>query len=42
MQTIDMMIAAIALSMGDTVVISSDSDMLAIPGLPVENWATAP
>lgn len=42
MQTIDMMIAAIALSMGDTVVISSDTDMLAVPGLPVENWATVP
>lgn len=42
MQTIDMMIAAIALAMKNTVVISSDTDMLAIPGLSVENWATVP
>jgi tRNA(fMet)-specific endonuclease VapC len=35
----DIMIAAIALSLGDCTVVSQDSDMGAIPGLTVENWA---
>jgi tRNA(fMet)-specific endonuclease VapC len=39
MQQIDMQIAAIALTMGNTVVVSGDSDLCAIPGLTVENWA---
>jgi tRNA(fMet)-specific endonuclease VapC len=39
MQQIDIQIAAIALSLGNCTVVSSDSDFLAIPGLVVENWA---
>jgi tRNA(fMet)-specific endonuclease VapC len=35
---IDMLIAAIALSLGNTTVVSGDSDLLAVPGLAVENW----
>jgi len=35
----DVQIAAIALSLGNTVVVSSDSDLAAVPGLAVENWA---
>jgi tRNA(fMet)-specific endonuclease VapC len=35
---IDILIAAIAISLGDCTVVSHDKDMLAIPGLPVENW----
>lgn len=38
-QQIDMQIAAIALTMGNCVVVSSDSDLSAVPGLRVENWA---
>jgi tRNA(fMet)-specific endonuclease VapC len=34
------MIAAIALSLGDTIVVTMDRDLSAIPGLRVENWAT--
>jgi tRNA(fMet)-specific endonuclease VapC len=40
MQQIDMMIAAIALSLGNTTVVSADSDLSAVPALTVENWAT--
>jgi tRNA(fMet)-specific endonuclease VapC len=36
---IDVQIAAIALSMGNTTVVSKDNDLKAIPGLDVENWA---
>jgi tRNA(fMet)-specific endonuclease VapC len=36
---IDLMIAAIALSLGNTTVVSADSDLVAVPGLTVENWA---
>jgi tRNA(fMet)-specific endonuclease VapC len=39
MQTVDMMIAAIALSLGNCTVVSSDSDLSAVPRLDVENWA---
>lgn len=41
MQQIDIMIAAIALSLGDCTVVSTDSDLCAIPGLSVENWVRA-
>jgi tRNA(fMet)-specific endonuclease VapC len=37
---IDMLIAAIALSLGKTTVVSADSDLTAVPGLTVENWST--
>jgi tRNA(fMet)-specific endonuclease VapC len=39
MQQIDMQVAAIALCMGKTTVVSSDSDLAAVPGLTVENWS---
>jgi tRNA(fMet)-specific endonuclease VapC len=35
---IDTMIAAIARTLGDCTVVSTDSDLLAVPGLNVENW----
>jgi tRNA(fMet)-specific endonuclease VapC len=40
MQTIDIMIAAIALMLGDCTVVTTDSDLSTIPGLIVENWVT--
>ncbi len=39
MQQIDIQIAAIARALGHCTLVSSDSDLKAIPGLPVENWA---
>jgi tRNA(fMet)-specific endonuclease VapC len=39
---IDMFIAAIALTLGKTSVVSSDNDLAAVPGLTVENWAVEP
>lgn len=39
MGAIDMLIASIALSLGGTIVVSADSDLAAVPGLTVENWA---
>ena len=39
MQQIDLQIAAIALSLGNCTVVSSDFDLAAVPGLTVENWA---
>jgi tRNA(fMet)-specific endonuclease VapC len=38
MQVVDIMIAAIALSLGHCTVVSTDSVLLDIPGLSVENW----
>lgn len=38
MQQIDMMIAAIARSLGHCTVITDDTDLSAVPGLRVENW----
>jgi tRNA(fMet)-specific endonuclease VapC len=40
MQQIDIQIAATALSLGNCIVVSADSDLGAVPGLPVENWAS--
>ena len=37
---IDMLIAAIALSLGRTTVVSTDNDLTVVPGLTVENWST--
>jgi tRNA(fMet)-specific endonuclease VapC len=34
----DMLIAAIALSLGKTIVVSGDGDLTAVAGLNVENW----
>jgi tRNA(fMet)-specific endonuclease VapC len=39
MQTVDIQLAAVAFSLGNCVVVSADSDLRAIPGLTVENWA---
>jgi tRNA(fMet)-specific endonuclease VapC len=38
-QQIDMQIAAIALTLGNCTVVSTDSDLTAVSGLTVENWA---
>jgi tRNA(fMet)-specific endonuclease VapC len=38
MQTVDMMLAAVALSLGNCTVVTTDSDLSAVPGLEVENW----
>ena len=40
-QTVDLMIAAIALTLGGCTVVTSDSDLSGIPRLKVENWATS-
>jgi len=42
MQTIDIMLAAIAVSLGDCSVVTCDSDLLAMPGLTVVNWQNEP
>ena len=39
-QTVDLMVAATALTLGGCTVVTSDSDLSGIPGLNVENWAT--
>lgn len=39
MQQIDIEIAAIAFVLGNCTVVSADSDLAAVPGLAVENWA---
>jgi len=39
MQQIDIMVAAIAFALGNCTVVSQDTDLAAIPGLTVENWA---
>ncbi len=40
MQQIDVHTAAVALTLGRCAVVSADSDLAAVPGLAVENWAT--
>ncbi len=40
MQTIDIQIAAIALSLGNCTVVTRDTDLSSVPGLSVEDWAT--
>lgn len=42
MQQIDIQIAAIALTLGDCAVVTTDSDLTAVPGLRTENWAESP
>ena len=39
MQQIDIMVAAIAFSLGTCIVVTSDTDLAEAPGLAVENWA---
>lgn len=41
MQQIDIQMAAIALTLGNTTVVNSDTDLAAVPGLTVENWASS-
>ena len=38
MQQVDIMVAAIALSLGNCTVVTGDSDLAAVPGLAVEDW----
>lgn len=40
MQQVDMMVAAIAFTLPNCTVVSADSDLSAVPGLTVENWAS--
>ena len=39
MQQIDIQIAAIALTLGNCTVVTTDSDLTVVPGLRTENWA---
>jgi tRNA(fMet)-specific endonuclease VapC len=39
MQIPDIQVAAIALALGSCTVVTTDSDLSAVPGLAVENWA---
>ena len=39
-QQIDMQIAAVAFALGSCTVVSGDTDLNAVPGLAVENWAS--
>jgi tRNA(fMet)-specific endonuclease VapC len=39
MQQIDIQIAAIALTLGNCTVVTTDTDLAAVPGLRTENWA---
>jgi tRNA(fMet)-specific endonuclease VapC len=41
MQVIDMMIAAIARTLGNCTVVTKDSDFVAVPGLSIEDWSVA-
>lgn len=40
MQQVDMQVAAIALILSQCTVVSEDTDLLAVPGLSVVNWAS--
>ena len=42
MQQVDIQIAAIALTLGSCTVVTTDSDLSAVPGLSVENWQDVP
>jgi predicted nucleic acid-binding protein len=41
MSVVDVQLAAIAFALGNCTVITKDGDVSAVPGLQVENWATA-
>lgn len=41
MSIVDIQLAAIAFSLGNCTVVTKDGDLSAVPGLPVENWATS-
>jgi len=40
MSIVDVQLAAIAFALGYCTVVTKDSDLSAVPGLQVENWAT--
>ena len=40
MQTVDIMIAAIARTLAHCTVVTKDSDLVAVPGLAIANWAS--
>ncbi|HET6575775.1 MAG TPA: type II toxin-antitoxin system VapC family toxin [Fimbriiglobus sp.] len=40
MGIVDVQLAAVALTLGNCTVVSTDSDLSAVPGLAVENWVT--
>jgi tRNA(fMet)-specific endonuclease VapC len=42
MQQIDIQVAAIAFSLGDTTVVTADGDLADVPGLSAVNWRTLP
>jgi tRNA(fMet)-specific endonuclease VapC len=42
MQQIDIQVAAVALNLGNCTVVTTDSDLSAIPGLSVEDWSAEP
>jgi tRNA(fMet)-specific endonuclease VapC len=41
-QVIDMMTASVALTLGNCIVVSKDTDFGMVPGLTVEDWSTMP
>jgi tRNA(fMet)-specific endonuclease VapC len=41
MQQIDIQIAALAFTLGNCTVVTTDTDLAAVPGLRTENWAAA-
>jgi tRNA(fMet)-specific endonuclease VapC len=40
MQQVDIQVAAIALTLSQCIVVSEDTDLLAVPSLTVENWSS--
>jgi tRNA(fMet)-specific endonuclease VapC len=40
MQQVDMQVAAIAFTLSECTVVTEDTDLLAVPGLSVVNWAS--
>lgn len=38
MQQIDIVIASIAISLGNCTVVTTDTDLAAVPGLTIDNW----
>ena len=40
MQQVNIQVAAIALTLSQCIVVSEDTDLFAVPGLTVENWAS--
>lgn len=40
MQQVDMQVAAIALTLSQCIVVTEDTDLVAVPGLSVVSWAS--